>query len=534
MIQHLYIKDYAIIDEANIKFNPGLTVITGETGSGKSLILEALTVSMGGKADKIMVRNGTPRAVIEVTFHDQQSLRRIVSNEGRTKAYINEEPTNIKTLKESNSTQIDFHGQHDQQLILDNRSHIDYLDKYCQHQNLVARLSKIFYELIDLKVEYQKVKKISKEKNDRLNLLEFQANEIDLVNPSLEEDNVIQKKFKKLSNMQKIKDLLHNSKYILSESEPSVEEQVAQVQNDFISLVDFDSDVLKVTELLKEAMIHLGEASAEISSQIIDLDFEQDEINRLEERSNAYDLLKRKYGGSIESILEERESIQNEIVSLKNLEKTENSILSDIKKKEISFSKLAVEVHQKRKIKSQQLSRSIEKKMAELNMPNAKFYIDNKLIENKNDFVKFDNNFYQANSKGIDIIEFYLSANPGESLKPLSVVASGGEVSRIMLAIKTVFQNLDPVKTLVFDEIDTGISGMAAKKVSNHLLELSKSKQVICITHLPQIANSADNHLHVSKHLEENATFVNARYLNKNERPKIIQSLFNGDQAAFT
>ena len=171
--------------------------------------------------------------------------------------------------------------------------------------------------------------------------------------------------------------------------------------------------------------------------------------------------------------------------------------------------------------------------MAELNMPNAKFYIDNKLIENKNDFVKFDNNFYQANSKGIDIIEFYLSANPGESLKPLSVVASGGEVSRIMLAIKTVFQNLDPVKTLVFDEIDTGISGMAAKKVSNHLLELSKSKQVICITHLPQIANSADNHLHVSKHLEENATFVNARYLNKNERPKIIQSLFNGDQAGF-
>ena len=532
MIKSLHIKDYAIIKEVNIDFKPGLTVITGETGSGKSIILNALGVSIGAKVNKQMVRGDAERTVVVSKFSDFE-FRRVVSNKGRSKLYRDDEPISLSKFKFENNNLIDFHGQHDQQLILDNRSHIDYLDKYCQHQNLVARLSKIFYELIDLKVEYQRVKKISKEKNDRLNLLEFQANEIDLVNPSLEEDNVIQKKFKKLSNMQKIKDLLQNSKYILSESEPSVEEQVAQVQKDFISLVDFDSDLQKVTELLKEAMIHLGEASAEISSQITDLDFDQDEINTLEERINAYDLLKRKYGGSIESILEERESIQNEIVSLKNLEKTENSILSDIKKKEISFSKLAVEVHRKRKLKSKQLSRSIEKKMAELNMPNAKFYIDNKLIENKNDFVKFDNNFYQANSKGIDIIEFYLSANPGESLKPLSVVASGGEVSRIMLAIKTVFQNLDPVKTLVFDEIDTGISGMAAKKVSNHLLELSKSKQVICITHLPQIANSADNHLHVSKHLEENATFVNARYLNKNERPKIIHSLFNGDQDAF-
>ena len=209
MIQHLYIKDYAIIDEANIKFNPGLTVITGERGSGKSLILEALTVSMGGKADKIMVRNGTPRAVIEVPFHDQQSLRRIVSNEGRTKAYINEEPTNIKTLKESNSTQIDFHGQHDQQHILNIDTHIEYLDRYCHHDDLVEKIGLVFDKIQFLKSQLILLQQSKQERADRIEYLMFQANEIDTVNPTINEDEKVEQLYKKLSHLDAIQSCLN-------------------------------------------------------------------------------------------------------------------------------------------------------------------------------------------------------------------------------------------------------------------------------------------------------------------------------------
>ena len=180
------------------------------------------------------------------------------------------------------------------------------------------------------------------------------------------------------------------------------------------------------------------------------------------------------------------------------------------------------------------LSKLIEEKMSELNMPNSKFDIKVKQKEKRDAFVKIGNKFYENNSKGIDTVEFFISTNPGEDVKPLSYVASGGEVSRIMLAIKTVFQNLDPVKTLIFDEIDTGISGMAAKKVSNHLLDLSKSKQVICITHLSQIAFNADNHLHISKYTDSGNTSVKVQYLDENERSKVIKSLFHGEQVGIT
>ena len=420
------------------------------------------------------------------------------------------------------------------QLILNNKSHIDYLDQYCHHQNEIVKLMNLHQELFELRSDLINMEKRSKEKKDRLNLLQFQANEIDVVNPTLDEDYANRKKFKKLNNIQKIKGILKSSEYALTACEPSVEQQVTRIQHDLISILDFDPNLRKISELLKEAMIHLEEATSEISSQVINLEFDEEEVNFLGERINAYDLLKRKYGGSVESVIDYRMNIQNEINSLKKIDKTKSTILDDINSKEVEFSKLAILIHDKRELKSKILSQLIEQKMSELNMPNSKFEIKVEQKEKRDAFVKFGNKFYESNSKGIDSVEFFISTNPGEDVKPISYVASGGEVSRIMLAIKTVFQNLDPVKTLIFDEIDTGISGMAAKKVSNHLLDLSKSKQVICITHLSQIAFNADNHLHISKYIDGESTLVKAQYLNKNERSKVIKSLFHGEQVGIT
>ena len=531
MIQHLYIKDYAIIDEANIKFNPGLTVITGETGSGKSLILEALTVSMGGKADKIMVRNGPPRAVIEVTFHDQQSLRRIVSNEGRTKAYINEEPTNIKTLKESNSTQIDFHGQHDQQHILNIDTHIEYLDRYCHHDDLVEKIGLVFDKIQFLKSQLILLQQSKQERADRIEYLMFQANEIDTVNPTINEDEKVEQLYKKLSHLDAIQSCLNGLQSELINGDSSISDVLEEKSRQIQGVIKYDKELGTIDELIRSAIIHLQEVNSEISVQLSSADYNPEELSKVEERYHSLEEMKRKYGGSIESVIEYRKTIKNEIKSYSDPDQSERKLKEQLRNKEKLFSNYALQLNKNRTKMARTLSDKIEEAMVELNMPGSKFEIKISQDLNESGIVPFNNQMAQGNRKGIDRIEFFLSANPGQPEKPLATIASGGEISRIMLAIKTVFQEQDPVSTLVFDEIDSGISGFTAEKVAELLLKLSKRKQVLCISHLSQIMRKADYHLNVEKIVQQNQTFVKANYLTKKESLELIENLYMGKKA---
>ena len=528
MLKRLDIKNYAIIDSMNIDFKQGLTVITGETGSGKSLLLEALSVSLGKKAEKTMIRNLSDKAIIEAIISNKK-IRRIIPKLGNAKSFFDEKSISIEKLKTKTSLMVDFHGQHDQQLILNNNSHIDYLDLFCGHSKDIEILEENYYELQKLRKKLATIRFSSKILKERKELLEFQANEIDLISPLLKNDKAIYQRYKKLINLEKILSALEKVKNRLSDNDQSLINQLYNIQQELTVVEKYDQTLSNISQLFKGAMIRFEEAEASISSNMMELEINNEEIRELEDRINSLELLKRKYGGSLESILDYRKTIGIELDDLNNPENSEAKILDEINELEREFYEKAMKVHKKREEKSSELSKKIEKKLHELNMPDSQFVIKIKMDENVDSLIDHNKKKISTNSKGIDVIEFYLSANLGEPIKPLRHVASGGEISRIMLAIKTVFDDLDPVGTLVFDEIDSGISGNAAKKVANHLVELSKNKQVICITHLSQIANFADHHLHLVKYVQGNNTFVKAKYLDKEESFNVIQELFMGN-----
>jgi len=529
MIQRLYIKDFAIIDEIELDINPGFTVITGETGSGKSLLLEALGVALGGKTDKIFVKHGAERTVVDATIK-QNSIRRIISKTGRSKAYKNDEPLTIADLKTVTQSSVDFHGQHDQQLILDPNRHIEYLDHFCNHDSDVNQLSDYYDSIRALTLKLNQSRASKQERQDRLDLLQFQASEIDAVNPKVGEDELLDKSFKQLTHLEDIIQVIQQLNNQVNTGDNSVVDVLESHLRSVESLSQFDDDLKRIAEYIKSAIIQLQESGAEISNKLVNAEFDQNELKEVEDRLGAIESLKRKYGGSVEAVLSKRESIQKEVKSLKDPGQSEEKLIEEIQLQESKFKSLALKAHAVRKQKALVLSKKIVEAMAKLNMPGSEFDIQISTSPSEIGFIELDGQTVNINSKGIDEVSFYLSANPGEPVKPLASIASGGEISRIMLAIKTVFQNLDPVETLIFDEIDTGISGKAAEKVADQLKSLSKSKQVLCITHLSQIASKADYHLHITKSVNNGKTKVDASYLSKLDRPKIIQELFIGTE----
>lgn len=524
MVTTLHIKNVGIIDDLSIDLNNGFNVLTGETGAGKTLIIGSLAILAGGRFSKEMIRNGEEFSYVEANFYCPNNevavdgniiVSREIHLNGRNSCKINGRLITVNELKEFMSKIIDIHGQHDSQLILNPMQHIIYLDKF-----IGKELNESVCEYIKKLEEYNKLKQELKntygedqEKERRLDLLRYQYNEIEQAKLKQNEEEELQNKHKMMQNAEKLKDNLFEIDTNLNEN------AIIAISNSIRSLEkiqDCGKEYSEKLSILKNSYYDIQELARDLSYMREEVDFDENERNQIENRLDLIFSLKRKYGNTITEILEFRNKIENEINKIENLDEYHNKIKIQIKNLEQELFKIANQMSNVRTKYAETLSKKINQELKDLEMPNAKFEIKINKTE------RFCEN-------GIDEVEFMICTNVGEGLKPLTKIASGGEMARIMLAIKNVLADVDEVSTLVFDEIDTGISGKESKAVAEKMKSIAELHQVICITHLPSIAARGDYNYYISKQTKENKTYTSIKLLNEDETIEEIARISSGE-----
>lgn len=524
MVTTLHIKNVGIIDDLSLDLNEGFNVLTGETGAGKTLIIGSLAILAGGRFSKEMIRNGEEFSFVEANFYCPDNELAIDNNiivsreihlNGRNLCKINGRLVTVNELKEFMSKILDIHGQHDSQLILNPMQHIIYLDKFIGKE-LEDNLNKYKVKLAEYNTLKQELKNTygeDQEKERRLDLLRYQYNEIEQANLKENEEEELEEKHKMMQNAEKLKDNLCEVDNELNEN------AVVAISNAIRSLEKIQDCGSKYTEklsILKSSYYDIQELARDLSYMREDVNFDEEERNQIENRLDLIYSLKRKYGNTISEILKYSSKVEEEIHKIENLDEYHKKIKAKINVLKQELLEIANNMTNTRKKYAKELSTKINKELKDLEMPNARFEIQ----------VDIADKFYET---GIDEVEFMICTNIGEELKPLVKIASGGEMARIMLAIKNVLADVDEVSTLVFDEIDTGISGKASKAVAEKMKSIAKSHQVICITHLPSIAAKGDHNYYISKQTKENKTYTQIKKLSEEETIEEIARISSGE-----
>lgn len=525
MLLNLHVKNLALIEEVDVDFEKGLIVLTGETGAGKSLILGSVNIALGNKASKDMIRKGTDYSLVELTFSVSENCAKqlkkydiymeednIVTvtrkiSEGRSISKINGETVNIKTLKNVMSLLIDIHGQHDHQSLLYTKNHLDILDKFAKDSILELKEQ--------IKEEYSKYTKLIKkleefnidegQKAREIEFAEYEVNEIESANLKPEEDVQVEEEFKKLSNSKEIVSALSEIYNALSyETAGGLGDIINKAVMDINSIKGMDE---KISQFQTE-LYDIDNLCRELTSQIYDynsgMDFNPEYVREVEERLDVINHLKLKYGNNIEEILRYKEEKEEYLEKLNNMTDEMESVKNQISELEGTLNNLCTKLSEQRKKAAKELEVFVKQALVDLNFIAVEFEIQ---ITRKE----------SIGENGFDNVEFMISTNPGESVKPLVKVASGGELSRIMLAIKSILATEDDIDTLIFDEIDTGISGQTAMKVAEKMAKISRNHQVICISHLSQIAAMADSHYLIKKTADENSTTTSIKKLTRQQ-----------------
>lgn len=544
MLLEISIKNFAIIQSISLNFEEGMTVLTGETGAGKSIIIDAMNMMLGARATTDVIRHGAPKAEIEGLFSlensrvlqeifDEQGLemsdeiiiRREILQNGRSISRVNGQLVNLSVLKAIGQQLVDIHGQHDQEELMRPHRHIQMLDEFgdADFFELKEAYQTSFDDYRQMRKQVLDIKKNQLEHKARIEMLEFQMAEIEAANLKAGEDVILNQERDKLLNHKNIADTLTNAYSMLDNEEFSSLANVRSAMNDMESLEEYDPDYREISSSLSETYYVLEDITKRLESIIDDLDFDGNRLMQVESRLDLIHTITRKYGGSVDDVLLYFEKITDEYNLLTGNNLSSEDMEVELKKLEKNLVDLAGQVAQARHHLAQDLEAEIKQELQDLYMEKAQFQ------------VRFTSGKFSR--EGNKSVEFYISTNPGEDFKPLVKVASGGELSRLMLAIKSAFSRKEGKTSIVFDEVDTGVSGRVAQAIAQKIHKIGQHGQVLAISHLPQVIAIADNQFFIEKVSDENSTVSTVRLLSLEERVEEVAKMLAGEdvtEAALT
>ncbi len=544
MLRELRIKNFTIIDDLSIHFDSGLNVLTGETGAGKSIIVDAIGLVLGDKASADMIKAGSKEAGIEAYFDNSShsalkelsiesdegiTVRRNISFQGKGRAYINDTSISLQTLAGIGESLINIHGQHEHQGLLKKENHLILLDSFAGLTGEAASLRTLYDEVLELRNKVDRLKERIRERSRRIEFLRFQINEIDAASLRHGEKEAIEEEMKILLNLNKLKESSETAYSLIYESQGSCIEQMSQALSRIRDMAGFDESAKELLSIMETAIPQIEEAALLLRKFKDKYDIDPQRLTELDERLDLIKRLEKKYGEGVDAILKYRDNSEEDLKELVTSEELQESLQSGLDAKENEIKAMSDKLSNKRIAAAKRMGKAILGELHDLGFQKADFKVD---IKKRADI----------SAHGMDDVEFLFSANPGEPPRPLIKVASGGELSRIMLALKCMETSqqsavsgqqskkdkFSKLITLIFDEVDAGIGGVTAQHVGKRLKEIAGNYQVLCITHLPQIAALADNHLKVEKIMGRDAVKVNVEPLTDGKRQDEIARMLSG------
>ena len=542
MLRELHIKNVAVIEEATVSFDNGFQVLTGETGAGKSILIDSINMALGERASRDIIRSGEDFAQVDITFEVEDDktvdeiaelgvdiddgiilISRRISADGKSKCNLNGRLMPLNIVKEVGEKLINIHGQNDNQSILSPKSHIFFVDEYAENDSIKCEYKEQYKKVKNIQTEIDELKTDESEKERLVELLSFQVGEIDEAKLKAGEEEELSERRDFLANAEKIAESAGGAYYNIhggDENGGAYDELMSAVKK-LENIRDYDGKISEYCDTLSSVLADVEDVMYELRSYMDGINYSEKELDSVETRLSLISSLKRKYGSTIEEILEFAENGRNRLNAIESSDERLEELSKELLKEKGVLTDLADKLTRSRVDASLKLQEAIMIELSELDMQKIRFSVSIAPLYDAGGEIRFTSN-------GCDDVEFLISANPGEELKPLSKIASGGEMSRIMLAIKSVLSDSDRVETMIFDEIDTGVSGRAAQKIAEKIGKLSKKRQILCITHLAQIAAMADYQYLIEKSSDDESTRTTVRCVEADERISELARIIGG------
>jgi len=546
MLKELNIKNFAIIDKLRVEFAPGLCVFTGETGAGKSIVVDALNLALGERASADLIRTGCEEATVEAAFEldpartaevvallseqgiemdpgEDLIVRRVLSSSGKNKVYINGSLANLATLSSLGERLADIHGQHEHQSLLSLERQLDMLDSFGGHGELRGEVNAGYRRLLDIRKKLAEIQEGERDRAQREDMLRYQQNEIEAAQLRPGEDDALLSEQKIMANAEKLAALSSMVDEVLHSSDDSVLASLKKAVNGLKEITAIDSSLTGALELCESGRAQIEEAAREIASYSGRVEFDPKRLEEIGDRLDLIQKFRKKYGSTIDEIIAFGAKASADLERMERSTEEIEALKSEIQETKFGLTDKADKLTQKRNAAARELEKKVETELGQLGMKKTTFSVKITQEPGGDTF-----NGLKLGPQGVDRVEFLISPNPGEDPKPLARIASGGELSRIMLALKTILVEGDSIPTLVFDEVDAGIGGAVAEEVGKKLKRVAKKHQVFCITHLPQIASMAGSHYGVEKSVKNDRTTTEVRLLDEKERVEEISRMLGG------